>query len=135
MIGVVIVPSLLLLLSHDLVGKLVVAHIGCSTVSLAMTPGAVATLLLGAVLHFELAGYREAWWVVSGLTVFMIFNLSGIQVIVWLTGTEISDSHPRPSDRPARCNAVGVQSAADRHRAEADPLVISWPSHVDLWPR
>lgn len=72
------------------VGKLVVDHTGRRTLSLAMIPGAVVSLLvLGAVLHFNLAGDRQAWWIVGCLIVFMIFNSGGIQVIGWLTGAEI----------------------------------------------
>lgn len=72
------------------VGKMVVDHTGRRTLSLAMIPGAVVSLLvLGAVLHFNLAGDSQAWWIVGCLIVFMIFNSGGIQVIGWLTGAEI----------------------------------------------
>ncbi|WP_312798829.1 sugar porter family MFS transporter [Pseudomonas sp.] len=72
------------------IGKLIVDKVGRRTLSLAMIPGAVVALLvLGAVLHFNLAGDSQGWWVVGCLIVFMIFNAGGIQVVGWLTGSEI----------------------------------------------
>lgn len=72
------------------VGKMIVDHTGRRTLSLAMIPGAVVSLLvLGAVLHFNLAGDTQAWWIIGCLIVFMVFNAGGIQVIGWLTGAEI----------------------------------------------
>jgi MFS family permease len=72
------------------VGKMIVDRTGRRTLSLAMIPGAVASLLvLGAVLHFNLAGDTQAWWIVGCLIVFMVFNAGGIQIIGWLTGAEI----------------------------------------------
>lgn len=72
------------------VGKMVVDRTGRRTLSLMMIPGAVLSLLvLGAVLHFNLAGDAQAWWIIGCLIVFMIFNSGGIQVIGWLTGAEI----------------------------------------------
>lgn len=87
------------------VGKLIVDRTGRRTLSLAMIPGAVASLLvLGAVLHFNLAGDSQAWWIVGCLIVFMIFNSGGIQVIGWLTGAEI---YPVP----IRDQAIGLHAA------------------------
>jgi len=72
------------------IGKLIVDHTGRRNLSLAMIPGAVVSLLvLGAVLHFNLAGDSQAWWIVGCLIVFMIFNAGGIQIVGWLTGAEI----------------------------------------------
>lgn len=72
------------------VGKMIVDRTGRRTLSLAMIPGAVVSLLvLGAVLHFNLAGDTQAWWIIGCLIVFMVFNAGGIQVIGWLTGAEI----------------------------------------------
>ncbi len=72
------------------IGKLIVDKVGRRTLSLAMIPGAVVALLvLGTVLHFNLAGDSQGWWVVGCLIVFMIFNAGGIQVVGWLTGSEI----------------------------------------------
>ncbi|UYY59318.1 sugar porter family MFS transporter [Sphingomonas sp. S2-65] len=72
------------------VGKLIVDRVGRRRLSLLMIPGAIAALLvLGAVLHFDLAGSLQPWWVVGCLIVFMVFNSGGIQVVGWLTGSEI----------------------------------------------
>jgi hypothetical protein len=55
-----------------------------------MMPGAVmALVVLGAVLHSNLAGTAQAWWVVACLIIFMVFNAGGIQVVGWLSGAEI----------------------------------------------
>jgi sugar porter (SP) family MFS transporter len=71
-------------------GKTFVDRIGRRRLTLAMMPGAVVALLvLGAVLHFNLMGSWQSWWVVGCLIVFMIFNSGGIQVVGWLTGAEI----------------------------------------------
>jgi sugar porter (SP) family MFS transporter len=72
------------------VGKLIVDRVGRRTLSLVMIPGAViALVVLGAVLHFKLAEATRGWWVISCLIVFMVFNAGGIQVVGWLTGSEI----------------------------------------------
>ncbi|MCP1117138.1 sugar porter family MFS transporter [Robbsia andropogonis] len=71
-------------------GKMFVDHIGRRRLTLWMMPGAViALLVLGAVLHFNLMGAAQSWWIVACLIVFMIFNSGGIQVVGWLTGAEI----------------------------------------------
>lgn len=72
------------------VGKLVVDRVGRRRLSLVMIPGAIiALLVLGAVLKFDLGGDLRAWWVIGCLIVFMTFNAGGIQVVGWLTGSEI----------------------------------------------
>ncbi|MDH0745155.1 sugar porter family MFS transporter [Pseudomonas sp. GD03842] len=87
------------------IGKTVVDHTGRRTLSLAMIPGAVLSLLvLGAVLHYNLAGDSQAWWIVGCLIVFMIFNSGGIQVIGWLTGSEIYPT-------AIRDQAIGLHAA------------------------
>ena len=71
-------------------GKMVVDRVGRRTLSLYMIPGAiVALVVLGGVLQFTEAGAARPWWVVGCLIVFMIFNAGGIQVVGWLTGSEI----------------------------------------------
>ncbi|MBB2928147.1 sugar porter family MFS transporter [Paraburkholderia silvatlantica] len=77
-------------LAMTLMGKLCVDHIGRRTLSLSTLPFAAASLFaLGAVLHFDLAGRFQQWWVIGCLIAFMVFNSGGIQVIGWLTGAEI----------------------------------------------
>jgi hypothetical protein len=73
---------------------------GRRILSLARVPVAVVSLLvLGAVLHFNLAADNQAWWIIGCLIVFMIFNSGGIQVIGWLTGAEIYPIAIRAPDR------------------------------------
>lgn len=87
------------------VGKTVVDRTGRRALSLGMIPGAVVSLLvLGAVLHFNLAGDKQAWWIIGCLIVFMIFNSGGIQVIGWLTGAEIYPT-------AIRDQAIGLHAA------------------------
>ncbi|WP_260523822.1 MFS transporter [Pseudomonas sp. MWU16-30316] len=84
------------------VGKIVIDRTGRRTLSLEMIPSVVVSLLvLGAVLHFNLAGDNQAWWIIGCLIVFIIFKSAGIQVIGWLTGAEIA----------IRDQAIGLHAA------------------------
>ncbi|MBN3807792.1 sugar porter family MFS transporter [Paraburkholderia sp. Ac-20347] len=92
-------------LTMTLLGKFSIDHLGRRALSLATLPFAAASLfVLGAVLHFHLAGHAQQWWVIACLIVFMVFNSGGIQVIGWLTGAEI---YPLP----IRDKAAGAHSA------------------------
>ena len=71
-------------------GLAVVDRVGRRRLTLWMLPGAAASLaLLGVVLAFHLAAGHSAWLVVACLLSYMLFNAGGIQVVGWLSGSEM----------------------------------------------
>ena len=55
-----------------------------------MLPGAALSLIvLGVLLHFHLVHGRGAWLIVACLLSYMFFSAGGIQVVGWLTGSEM----------------------------------------------
>jgi hypothetical protein len=56
--------------------------------SLWMLPGAALALAAGVFL-FDFANKQNAWMVISCLLVYMFFNAGGIQVVGWLSGSEM----------------------------------------------
>lgn len=71
-------------------GLMIVDRVGRRRLSLAMLPGAAVSLVLfGGVLAFHLATKQNAWMVVACLLLFMFFNAGGIQVVGWLSGSEM----------------------------------------------
>jgi len=73
-----------------LVGLSIVDRVGRRRLTLIMVPGAAASLLaLGAIFVFGLDGPDTAWLIIACLIVFMFFNAGGLQLMGWLTGSEI----------------------------------------------
>jgi sugar porter (SP) family MFS transporter len=71
-------------------GLMVVDHVGRRHLSLFMLPGAALALAtLACVFLFHLANKQNAWMVVACLLVYMFFNAGGIQVVGWLSGSEM----------------------------------------------
>ena len=71
-------------------GLLIVDRVGRRRLTLTMLPGAaLALLLLGAALFFKVADKSHAWIVVALLLTYMLFNAGGIQVVGWLSGSEM----------------------------------------------
>ncbi len=71
-------------------GLLIVDRVGRRRLTLTMLPGAaLALLVLGAVLFFKVADKGHAWMVVTLLLIYMLFNAGGIQVVGWLSGSEM----------------------------------------------
>ena len=72
-------------------GLILVEKFGRRRLMLYMLPGAALSLLaLGAVLVFKVADRgHNAWMVLALLLTYMLFNAGGIQVVGWLSGSEM----------------------------------------------
>ena len=72
------------------VGLAIVDRVGRRRLTLVMVPGAaVALFVLGALFVTGNAGRDQVPFVVACLVVFMFFNAGGLQLMGWLTGSEI----------------------------------------------
>ncbi len=88
-----------------LVGLAIVDRVGRRTLTLRMVPGAAGALFaLGAVFVFGLDSKSTTWLIIACLIVFMLFNAGGLQLMGWLTGSEI---YPLG----VRANGTSVQAA------------------------
>lgn len=77
-------------LSMTAAGLMVVDRIGRRHLSLMMIPGAALALaVLGALFILGMGGSGHAWLLVGCILVFMAFNSGGLQVVGWLTGSEV----------------------------------------------
>jgi predicted MFS family arabinose efflux permease len=73
-----------------LVGLSIVDRVGRRRLTLIMVPGAALSLFaLGAIFVFGLDGPSTTWLIIACLIVFMFFNAGGLQLMGWLTGSEI----------------------------------------------
>ena len=73
-----------------IVGLAIVDRVGRRRLTLVMVPGAaVALFVLGALFVTGNAGRDQVPFVVTCLVVFMFFNAGGLQLMGWLTGSEI----------------------------------------------
>ena len=71
-------------------GLAIVDRVGRRRLSLIMTPGAALALaVLGAVFVFGADSASTAPFIVVCLIVFMLFTAGGLQVMGWLTGSEV----------------------------------------------
>jgi sugar porter (SP) family MFS transporter len=71
-------------------GLVIVDRVGRRRLSLVMLPGAALSLLvLGGVLMGRVDGKADAWLIVACLLLYMFFNAGGIQVVGWLSGSEM----------------------------------------------
>lgn len=74
----------------NVVGLNIVDRIGRRRLSLIMTPGAALALVaLGAVFVFGADSSSTAPFIIACLIVFMFFTAGGLQVMGWLTGSEV----------------------------------------------
>jgi sugar porter (SP) family MFS transporter len=74
----------------QLVGLSIVDRVGRRRLTLTMIPGAALSLAaLGAIFVFGLDGPSTTYLIIGCLIVFMIFNAGGLQLMGWLTGSEI----------------------------------------------
>jgi sugar porter (SP) family MFS transporter len=72
------------------VGLAIVDRVGRRRLTLVMVPGAaIALLVLGAFFVTGNAGKDQVPFIVACLMVFMFFNAGGLQLMGWLTGSEI----------------------------------------------
>ena len=73
-----------------IVGLAIVDKVGRRRLTLVMVPGAaVALFVLGAFFVTGNAGKDQVPFIVTCLVVFMFFNAGGLQLMGWLTGSEI----------------------------------------------
>ena len=71
-------------------GLAIVDRVGRRRLSLIMTPGAALALaVLGAVFVFGADSASTAPFIVACLITFMLFTAGGLQVMGWLTGSEV----------------------------------------------
>jgi sugar porter (SP) family MFS transporter len=74
----------------NVVGLNIVDRVGRRRLSLIMTPGAALALVaLGAVFVFGADSSSTAPFIIACLIVFMFFTAGGLQVMGWLTGSEV----------------------------------------------
>ena len=73
-----------------IVGLAIVDRVGRRRLTLVMVPGAaVALFVLGAFFVTDNAGKSQVPFIIACLIVFMFFNAGGLQLMGWLTGSEI----------------------------------------------
>jgi sugar porter (SP) family MFS transporter len=73
-----------------IVGLAIVDRVGRRRLTLVMVPGAAAALfVLGSFFVFGSTGRSQVPFIVATLLVFMFFNAGGLQLMGWLTGSEI----------------------------------------------
>jgi predicted MFS family arabinose efflux permease len=74
----------------QLLGLAIVDRVGRRRLTLVMIPGAAAALVvLGSFFVTDHAGRAQVPFIVATLIVFMAFNAGGLQLMGWLTGSEI----------------------------------------------
>ena len=90
----------------QIIGLSIVDRVGRRRLTLIMVPGAAASLVvLGAFFVTDNAGKAQIPFIIATLMVFMAFNAGGLQLMGWLTGSEI---YPLA----VRSAGTSVQSAA-----------------------
>lgn len=88
-------------------GLMIVDKVGRRRLSLAMLPGAALSLLLfGGLFAFHVANKQNSWMVVGCLLLFMFFNSGGIQVVGWLSGSEMYPLSVRGAGTSAQATMV-----------------------------
>ncbi|MHC2017793.1 sugar porter family MFS transporter [Methylobacterium sp. CM6247] len=89
------------------VGLVIVDRAGRRNLSLWMLPGAALSLfVLGLTLIFGFAGGERSWPVLACLLTFMFFNAGGIQVVGWLSGSEMYPLSVRAAGTSAQATMV-----------------------------
>jgi sugar porter (SP) family MFS transporter len=72
------------------VGLSIVDRVGRRRLTMIMVPGAALSLIaLGGIFVFELDGPSTTGLIIACLIIFMFFNAGGLQLMGWLTGSEI----------------------------------------------
>ena len=89
------------------IGLAIVERVGRRHLSLFMIPGATISLIaFGALFALGLAGQGQAPLVVGCLLVYMAFNAGGLQVVGWLTGSEVYPLAMRGAGTSAQAGTV-----------------------------
>jgi len=90
-----------------IVGLSIVDKVGRRRLTLIMVPGAAASLaVLGALFVTGHDGRGDVPFIVACLVVFMFFNAGGLQLMGWLTGSEIYPLAVRSSGTSAQSMAL-----------------------------
>jgi sugar porter (SP) family MFS transporter len=90
----------------QLVGLAVIDRVGRRRLTLFMVPGAATFLFAaGCLFTFGLDDAGSTWLIIACLIIFMAFNAGGLQLMGWLTGSEI---YPLG----VRANGTAVQAAS-----------------------
>jgi len=77
-------------LTMQIVGLTIVDRVGRRRLTLTMIPGAaIALAVLGALFVTGNSGRSSTGFIIACLIVFMFFNAGGLQLMGWLTGSEI----------------------------------------------
>ena len=89
------------------IGLAVVDRVGRRRLSLLMIPGAtLALIVLGAFFMLGMTGGKQAWLLVGCLLIYMAFNSGGLQVVGWLTGSEVYPFSVRGAGTSAQAGMV-----------------------------
>lgn len=80
-----------------IIGKLIVDRIGRRTLSLVTLPGAAVSIASFGLVFLLSDGQPNPWAAILLLLAFMFFQAGGIQVVGWLTGSEIYPLKIRPA--------------------------------------
>ncbi len=89
------------------IGLAVVDRVGRRRLSLLMIPGAtLALVVLGALFMMGMTHGHQAWWLIACLLVYMAFNAGGLQVVGWLTGSEVYPLAMRAAGTSAQAGMV-----------------------------
>jgi sugar porter (SP) family MFS transporter len=87
----------------QLVGLGVIDKVGRRRLTLIMIPGAAVSLLvLGLLFVTGESGHDSVPFIIACLIVFMLFNAGGLQLMGWLTGSEIYPLAVRPAGTAAQ---------------------------------
>ena len=93
-------------LVSQLIGLAVIDKVGRRRLTLLMVPGAATFLFaVGAFFTFGIDDPGTTWAIIACLIIFMAFNAGGLQLMGWLTGSEI---YPLA----VRAHGTAVQAAA-----------------------
>lgn len=77
-------------LTMTALGLTIVDRVGRRRLSLLMIPGAAVSLIaLGLLFMLGMTGNGHVWLLVGCILVYMAFNSGGLQVVGWLTGSEV----------------------------------------------
>jgi sugar porter (SP) family MFS transporter len=91
----------------QLVGLSIVDKVGRRRLALIMIPGAALSLIvLGALFATGANGRENTPFIVACLIVFMLFNAGGLQLLGWLTGSEVYPLAVRSAGTAAQSAAL-----------------------------
>jgi MFS family permease len=91
----------------QLVGLSIVDKVGRRRLALIMIPGAALSLIvLGALFATGANGRENTPFIIACLIVFMLFNAGGLQLLGWLTGSEVYPLAVRSAGTAAQSAAL-----------------------------